>query len=164
MLSAAVFFGVALLAFAGALTLVFHRNPVVAVLGMAVAMVGLGVLYMLLAVPFLGLFLMIVYAGAVMVILLYVIMALGLQEEGPPVGTAQTVLTYAAAALFIAHLYRLTRETVPALFGPVESAFGTIQAFGHLLVSRYAVPFEVASLLLVGAMVGAIVLSRREWT
>ena len=66
MLSAAVFFGVALLAFAGALTLVFHRNPVVAVLGMAVAMVGLGVLYMLLAVPFLGLFLMIVYAGAVM--------------------------------------------------------------------------------------------------
>ncbi len=164
MLSAAVFFGVALLAFVGALTLVFHRNPVVAVLGMAVAMVGLGVLYMLLAVPFLGLFLMIVYAGAVMVILLYVIMALGLQEEGPPVGVPQTVLTYAAAALFIVHLYRLTLQAGPALFGPVESSFGTIQAFGHLLVSRYAVPFEVASLLLVGAMVGAIVLSRREWT
>lgn len=162
MLSAAVFFGVALLAFLGALGLVFHRNPVVAALGMAVAMVGLGVLYMLLGVPFLGLFLMIVYAGAVMVILLYVIMALGLEEQGPPVGTAQTLLTYAASALLLWHLYRLTREADLPSFGPVESSFGTIQAFGHLLVSRYAVPFEIASLLLVGAMVGAIVLSRRE--
>ncbi len=164
MLSAAVFFAIALVAFVGALVLVFHRNPMVAAVGMAVAMVGLGVLYMILHVPFLGLFLIIVYAGAVMVIVLYVIMALGLEEQGPPVGTAQTVLTFAAALLFIFHVYRLTRGAAPGPFPQVEPAFGSIQQFGHLLVSRYAVPFEVASVLLVGAMIGAIVLSRRNWT
>ena len=51
MLSAAVFFALALVAFVGALVLVFHRNPMVAAVGMAVAMVGLGVLYMILHVP-----------------------------------------------------------------------------------------------------------------
>jgi NADH:ubiquinone oxidoreductase subunit 6 (subunit J) len=48
--------------------------------------------------------------------------------------------------------------------GGTSYPFGTIQAFGSLLVSHYSVPFEVASLLLVGAMVGAVILSRRSWS
>ena len=45
----------------------------------------------------------------------------------------------------------------------VDQAFGSIQSFGLALVTRYAVPFELASVLLLGAMVGAIILSRRQW-
>ncbi len=87
MLAAILFFVLAFMGFTGALLLVFHKNPIVASLGMAVSTVTLGVLYIFLHVPFLGFFQMIVYAGAVMVIALYVIMALGREEIGAEVGT-----------------------------------------------------------------------------
>ncbi len=160
---AVVFFTVAFLAFLGALLLVFHKHPVVATLSMAVATLSAGVLYMLLHVPFLGLFQMIVYAGAIMVIALYIIMALGQEETGPEVGKVQTALTYVTSLLFLFQVYRVLMRSATGPLPEVEKAFGSIQSFGHLLVEKYAVPFEVASLLLLGAMVGAVILSRRSW-
>jgi NADH-quinone oxidoreductase subunit J len=133
-------------------------------LGMALAMVALGAVYVMLHVPFLGLFQMIVYAGAVMVIVLYVIMALGQEELGPRVGKVQTALTYAAMLLLLGQLFFATIRSGAGPFPPVGKSFGSIQSFGDLLISEYAVPFEIASLLLVGAMVGAVVLSRRKWS
>jgi len=158
------FYILAGLCFLLALSLVFHRNPMVAAVSMAGAMICLGVIYTLLHVPFLGVFQVIVYAGAVMVIVLYILMSVGQEELSPPPGTPQLVFTWGAALLLLWHL----RQTVvlPAGAGtsqPADEAYGTIQQFGELLVTRYAVPFEVASLLLVGAMVGAVVLSRRRW-
>ncbi len=164
MIAPVVFFVLAFLAFGGALALVFHRHPVVATLGMAVATLSVGALYILLHVPFLGLFQMIVYAGAVMVIVLYIIMALGQEERGPQVGMAQTVLTYLAALAFLWQVVRVLRSSEAGLMPQIQQAYGSIQAFGSLLVEKYAVPFEVASLLLLGAMVGAVILSRRNWT
>jgi NADH-quinone oxidoreductase subunit J len=159
-----VFAGAAFFALLGALLLVFHRHPVVATLSMAVAMVCLGVLYVLLRVPFLGLFQMIVYAGAVMVIVLYILMALGQEESGPPIGMPQTVTAYVAALLFLLQVYRVLLRSGAGGMPEVDQTFGTIQSFGTLLVEKYAVPFELASLLLLGAMVGAVILSRRQWT
>lgn len=161
---AVVFFTVAFLAFLGALSLVFHKHPVVATLSMAVATLSSGILYMMLHVPFLGLFQMIVYAGAVMVIALYIIMALGQEETGPPVGNVQTALTYVTSLLFLFQVYRVLMRSSTGPMPEVERAFGSIQSFGQLLVEKYAVPFEIASLLLLGAMVGAVILSRRSWT
>jgi len=164
MIASVLFFALAALAFAGALTLVFHRHPVVATLGMALATLSVGALYILLHVPFLGLFQVIVYAGAVMVIVLYIIMALGQEERGPAVGMAQTGVTLVAVGAFLFQMWRVLRSTQAGLMPDVERAFGSIQAFGSLLVEKYAVPFEVASLLLLGAMVGAVILSRRQWS
>lgn len=164
MLAAILFFALAFICFIGALLLVFHKNPIVASLGMAVSTVTIGVLYIFLHVPFLGYFQMIVYAGAVMVIALYVIMALGREEIGAEIGTGQVLLSYAAALLFIFYVYRLLRKSGFGAFFPVEKTFGTIQSFGDLLVTHYAVPFEIASVLLLGAMIGAIILSRRQWS
>jgi NADH-quinone oxidoreductase subunit J len=162
--AAITFFAVAFLAFLGALTLVFHRHPIIATLGMAVATVSIGVLYMMLHVPFLGLFQMIVYAGSVMVVALYIIMALGAEESGPAVGGIQAVLSFLGSLLLLLALYRvLLRSDI----GPMPAAavdFGSIQSFGMALVTKYAVPFELASLLLLGAMVGAVILSRRQWS
>lgn len=163
MLSTVVFLCLAFTAFLGALTLVYHSRPMVAAVGMAVATIAIGALYILLHVPFLGFFQMIVYAGAVMVIVVYIVMALGQTESGPAVGNVQTVLTFAAALLFILHVFLVLRRSGLGAFPPVDPSFGSITGFGDLLVSRYAVPFEIASLLLVGAMVGAVILSRREW-
>ena len=156
------FYIVATLVFLCALALVFHRNPMVSALSMAGAMIGVGALYVLLSIPFLGFFQVIIYAGAVMVIVLYIIMALGQEEEGPPVGIPQTALSYLAALLFLGQIIRIIRIAEAGPLLPVDATYGTIQAFGKLLVETYAVPFELASLLLVGAMVGAVVLSRRK--
>lgn len=163
MIPVVVFLCVAVAAIAGAFTLLFHRHPVVASLGMACATLSIGAAYVMLHVPFLGLFQAIIYAGAVMVIVLYVIMALGSEEPGPKVGKVQIVLACAAAALFFTQVFRAVLETGTSAFGTAPQAYGSIQAFGDLLVNTYSVPFEIASLLLVGAMVGAVVLSRRTW-
>lgn len=161
--AAIAFFFLAFLAFLGALALVFHRHPVVAILGMAVATISIGALYVMLHVPFLGLFQIIVYAGSVMVVALYIIMALGPEESGPAVGSIQTVLTFAGSLLLLLALYRVLLRADIGPMPEVGTAFGSIQAFGMALVTRYAVPFELASLLLLGAMVGAVILSRRQW-
>ena len=152
----------AALAFLCALTLAFHRNPMVAATAMAVTMICLGALYISLGVPFLGFFQIIVYAGAVMVIVLYVIMALGQEEAGPSVGTPQRLFTYAASGLFLYQVLTVGQGTQGALMHSPEEGFGDIRNFGGLLIEKYAVPFELASVLLVGAMVGAVVLSRRK--
>jgi NADH-quinone oxidoreductase subunit J len=162
--AAVFFYAVAFMAFMGALALVFHRHPIIATLGMAVATVSIGILYMMLHVPFLGLFQMIVYAGSVMVVALYIIMALGAEESGADIGSVQAVLAFAGAILLgvavVRVLFRSNIEPMP----PVALDFGSIQSFGLALVTKYAVPFELASLLLLGAMVGAVILSRRQWS
>lgn len=161
-LSIILFYIVASLAFLCALTVALHRNPMVCAVAMALGMVALGGLYISLGVPFLGFFQIIVYAGAVMVIVLYVIMALGQDESGPPVGTPQRLLTYLAVGLFLYQALAVFRAARAVLLVPPEEEFGSIRQFGGLLVEKYAVPFELASLLLVGAMVGTVVLSRRK--
>jgi len=150
-------------AFVGALMLVFHSRPMAAALGMVLSMTAFGVLYAMLHVPFLGLFQIIVYAGAVMVMVLFIIMSLDAKEEGPEVGGLQTFTAYVAGLGLIAFLMLTVRKSSLGVFPSVEKTFGSIKSFGHLLVGNYAVPFELASLLLVGAMVGAIVISRRRW-
>jgi len=161
--SAVVFFAVAFLAFLGALTLVFHRHPIIATLGMAVATVSVGLLYIMLHVPFLGLFQIIIYAGSVMVVALYIIMALGAEETGPVVGSPQAVLTFLGSLLLLMAIYRVLLRSDIGLMPEASADFGSIQSFGLALVTKYAVPFELASLLLLGAMVGAVILSRRQW-
>jgi NADH-quinone oxidoreductase subunit J len=161
-LAAYLFYAIASMAFLCVTLLVLHRNPMVSTVSMAGAMLCIGGLYMLLGVPFLGFFQIIVYAGAVMVIVLYVIMALGREEDGPLVGMPQTFCTYAASLLLFWQILRILRTAEPGPFFSPDDSYGQIGAFGKLLVEKYSVPFELASLLLVGAMVGAIVLSRRR--
>ncbi len=164
MLVKMVFFVIAFTAFAGALLLVFHAKRIVAALGMVLATLSIGVLFIGLHVPFLGFFEIIIYAGAVMVMVIYIVMAVGLREDGPEAGKVQAPLAYLSAFAFILYIYMVLRRSNVGAFPWVDKTFGSIASFGNLLVSRYAVPFELASLLLVGAMVGAIVLSRRHWT
>ncbi|MEJ2368218.1 MAG: NADH-quinone oxidoreductase subunit J [Acidobacteriota bacterium] len=158
-----VFYVAAFVAFAGALLLVFHRRPLVSALGMAATMLAMGAFYLLLHVPFLAFFQVIIYAGAVMVMALYIIMALGREEPGPDVTLRQSLGALLFAALFLFALVRLLRSAGSVEFRKALPDFGSIREFGNVLVSHYAVPFEIASLILLAAMVGAVVLSRRNW-
>jgi NADH-quinone oxidoreductase subunit J len=155
-----------LLTIASALVVVTHRNPVVAAVALAFNLISIAGFYILLGAQFIGLLQVIVYAGAIMVLILFVIMLLNLAEEvGPhPAGTFQRVLAPAVTAVFAVVLGRALWRDTPSAFPPPTEGFGTAAVLGRELFTRYYYPFEVISLLLVVAMVGAVLLAKRKLT
>ncbi len=158
------FWVVALLAIAGALVVVLHRNPVYSALGLVLTLFQVAVIFALLEAPLLALLQVIVYAGAIVVLFLFVIMLLALEPEkrlaAPfPVAVAGLVLAgllgFALAAASTVPLAGAGQGALPAGFGSPESLAASL--FGaHLL------PFELTSVLLLVAVVGAVVLARRR--
>jgi len=140
---------------------ILHRNPVVGALSLVASFFALAVMYVLLEAPFLAALQVIVYAGAIMVLFLFVIMLLNLQhrteEATRPI---QQVLGYAGSAAFgIGLVYYIAKYAVVSLpNGPFVADARTI---GMALFQAYIFPFEVVSILLLAAIVGALLLSGR---
>ena len=149
---------------ASALVVVRHRNPVVAAVALAFNLVGVAGLYLLLHAQFVGLLQVIVYAGAIMVLILFVIMLLNLLEEAEPhpAGTFQRWLAPIAAAAFAVTIGSAVWRSTPAGFPPAPDGFGTASSVGRELFTRFFSPFEAISLLLIVAMIGAVLLSKRR--
>jgi NADH:ubiquinone oxidoreductase subunit 6 (subunit J) len=105
-----------------------------------------------------------VYAGAIMVLIVFVIMLLNLREElkAHPAGTFQKWLAPLSAAAFAAILIRAIWASGPSSFGAKPEAYGYASTVGRSLFSTFFFPFEAISLLLVAAMVGAVVLAKRN--
>jgi NADH-quinone oxidoreductase subunit J len=158
-----VFIAVALVAVAAALVVLLHRNPVIGALFLVTNLLCVAVLYLLLNALFLAVIQVIVYAGAIMVLILFVIMLLNLRREaeGVRAGLMQMALASAAAAMFL----MLVARAVAGLHGAYAAlprGFGTVEYVGHLLFGDYFYPFEAISLVLLVAMAGAIVLAKRR--
>jgi NADH-quinone oxidoreductase subunit J len=158
----AIFFFFAAVAVIFALMVVLHRNPVVGALSLVASFFALAVMYVLLEAPFLAALQVIVYAGAIMVLFLFVIMLLNLQHEHEaskrPI---QQFLGYATSAAFVIGMiyYLVKYAAFPALPGtPFETDAHTI---GIRLFEAYVFPFEMVSILLLAAIVGALLLSGR---
>ena len=160
----AAFFILAVLVVASALVVIRHKNPVVAAVGLAFNLVAIAGFYMLLGAQFVGLLQIIVYAGAIMVLILFVIMLLNLREERlpHPVGTFQRWLAPLATLLFAGVIGRALWGSNPASFPPAPEGYGTAETLGRELFTRFYYPFEAISLLLIVAMVGAVVLSKKR--
>jgi len=161
-----VFLGLALIAVASAVSMLVSRNAVYSALFLVLNFVAVAVLYLLLNAAFIALVQVTVYAGAIMVLFLFVIMLLG--AERLETGRALRWQQPAAAVLGAALLAEMgwvffggagTGSVPAALLG---GAFGSPAAVGRLLFSDYLLPFEVTSILLLAAMVGAIVLARED--
>jgi NADH-quinone oxidoreductase subunit J len=126
----------------------------------------LSVLFYLLGAPFLAMVQLIVYAGATLVLILFVIMLLGLRSEprAPEAHPVQKglglLLCLNMLLFFLLGAGTLVRKTVPMTGGGARSG---VEDLGRLLFSRYLLPFEAVSLLLLAAAVGAFLLARREW-
>jgi NADH-quinone oxidoreductase subunit J len=105
----------------------------------------------------------IVYAGAIMVLILFVIMLLNLKEElrGHPTGKLQGLFGAVLGALLAMILIRAFLG-VRGGFPVREAGYGTVESLGRELYGRFFYPFEVVSLLLVAAMVGAVLLAKRK--
>ena len=162
-----LFLGFAGLLIATALMVVLHRNPVTSALFLVLAFVSLAGIYLLLHAEFLGMVQILVYAGAIMVLFLFVIMYLNLQhdvERGIQSAVRRGIGWALGALLLLAGGTLLSRGLALGPVAPPSAAppAGNAEAIGQALYTRYLFPFEVTSILLLVAMVGAIVIAKGQ--
>jgi NADH:ubiquinone oxidoreductase subunit 6 (subunit J) len=162
-----VFFLAAIGALGGAVGVVVLRNPFFSVLSLVAHLISLAVLFLLLRAEFLAAAQVVVYAGAVMVLYVFVVAYIGGVDE--PLGAERTSIARLgplfAAALVVEIAIAVIGSGLSALDsqGPdVPASFGTPAEIGRLLLERYLIAFEAASMLLLVAAVGAVVLARRR--
>jgi NADH-quinone oxidoreductase subunit J len=158
----AVFYLVGALALVSGLVAVSHKSPVVNVLSLVVTFFCVAVNYALLGAEFLAAAQILIYAGAILVLFLFVIMLLNAPSEEPdavprPFQRWAGILLAACAAVGGTLLVRSFRPTAAAT--PIP---GSAQAIGRLLVDPYLFAFELISVLLLVALVGALVLVKRK--
>jgi NADH-quinone oxidoreductase subunit J len=161
---AALFAGFSAVLLVSALMVVLHRSPVASALFLVVTLCSLAGIYILLHAEFIGMVQVIVYAGAIMVLFLFVIMYLNL---GHDLETGATILLrrmigWIAGALVVlqAALLFAGRWAMGPISQSIPPPGGNTQALGQALYSRYLYPFEITSLVLLVAIVGAIVISK----
>jgi len=162
-----LFFAVGLGALAGALGVVVIRNPFYSVLSLVVHLISLAVLFLLLRAEFLAAAQVVVYAGAVMVLYVFVVAYVGGSDSplGPEGGRLGRIGPLFAGALFLELSVAIIGSSLGALDtrGPdVAATFGSPGEIGRLLLTKFLLPFEIASFLLLIAAVGAVVLARKR--
>jgi NADH-quinone oxidoreductase subunit J len=147
--------------------MVVSRRPVHSVLALVVAFLGLAVTYVLLLSPFIAAIQVIVYAGAILVLFLFVLMLLNVGGESPdkngrPIQAFLSGLAIVAFAGLLLGIFRASGAHVPGWLGTPRADLGDPAALARLLFSDYLLHFEAVSILLLAALVGAFVLVRRE--
>jgi NADH-quinone oxidoreductase subunit J len=158
----------AVTAIASAAGLLISRNAVYAALYLVLNFACVAIFYLLLGAPFIALAQVTVYAGAIMVLFLFVIMLLGADKLPPgKVLPWQRPLAIVLAAVLLAEAGYLLfkRLSLSASLANPEAALNTtasLQELSKMLFSQYLLPFEVTSVLLLVAMIGAIVLTKKE--
>ena len=161
-----LFFVLAFIAIAAAIAMLQSKNPVYSALFLIVNFSIIAVFYLQLGAPFLSLAQIAVYGGAIMVLFLFVIMLLGgaSVHKIPSIKWQSPAAIFLGAVLLIEAAFFLFRglpgfaKAVPTILIP---AFGGPTEVGDILFDQYLLPFEITSILLLAAMTGAIVLTRR---
>lgn len=160
------FIFLALLAVGAALGMVTSRNTVNSALFLVLNMVSLAGLFLLLEAQFLAVIQVLVYAGAIMVLFLFVIMLLNLDEE-------ESLFTRIRARYFVAFLLAVAvltqilysvgslTDMLPQI-SPEMSRVGTVEGVGDVLFTTYLLPFEMTAILLTAAVVGALVIAQYQ--
>ncbi len=168
-LNVIVFYLAAGLAIAGAFLMVWQKNPVASALYMLLSIVSQAVLYLQLDALFVGAVLIIVYAGAIVTLFLFVIMLLNLRGEdlvNPSAGPKRYVKLIISGVVGAELVYLLVESTgIGTHLTKLDSAianFGDVKPVAELLYSKYLYGFEITSILLLVAIVGAVILARRE--
>jgi NADH-quinone oxidoreductase subunit J len=157
------FWVVAVLSVASALTVVLHRNPVYCALALVMALFQVALIFIALDAHLIALLQVIVYAGAIVVLFLFVIMLLSLEPDVPHPG--RYGIRGAAVALAVVlgiEVGAAALVSEPGSLLPPSPDFGSTRMIAERLFSAYLLPFELTSVLLLVAMVGAVVMARRR--
>lgn len=163
-----IFFVLAFGAVGTALLMITRRNPVISVLYLIVNFFFLAVLYLTLQAQFIAIIQILVYAGAIMVLFLFVIMLLNLGNE-VQLREKLTVKKIFALGLCLVMGALLAFPLVSEIIQPAQihairaKELGTVEAIGKILFTRMVFPFEVVSVLLLAAIVGAVVLAKKKF-
>ena len=162
------FYSLAIAAIVSAIAVITRRNPVHAALSLIVTLLSLAGFYLMLYAPFVAAVQIVLYAGGIMVLFLFVIMLVNLEQNirEYQFNKQWIVATIAALALggLLAFVYRTGRGVFPSAF--YQSYRGleadNTQQIGIWLYGNYMLPFEIASLLLLVAIVGAVVMAKKR--
>jgi NADH-quinone oxidoreductase subunit J len=146
---------------------VVQRSPLVSAIFLIANFFALAALYLLLRAQLLAVLQVVVYTGAIMVLVVFVIMLLNLGEE-PRVNTRVALRTWLTVVLGAGFLAEIVIAVFTGSAGhavtlsPAAESLGTVESMGGALFGKYLLPFEIASLILLVAMLGAVVLAKRK--
>lgn len=160
-----ILFGIlSLVAIISGICVIFSRNPVYSVLYLIVTFFCIAGHYILLNAQFLAAVHIIVYAGAIMVLFLFVIMMLNLNKETEPTKPAwiQISAVVTGGILMLVLVGSLKGAETLSMHQPQDSNIGLVSNLGKVLFTDFLVPFELSSVLFLAAMVGAVLLGKKQ--
>ncbi len=158
----------AILALGSAIVMITRRSPIVSAIYLILNFFSISGIYLMLRSQFVAIIQVLVYAGAIMVLFLFVIMLLNLSGEK----SLRETLTYKKLSAVILTLFLFSSLGITAFFAfkgkykvisPFAEQLGTIQSIGKELYTTYSFPFELVSFVLLAAIVGAIVLAQKKF-
>lgn len=159
------FIAFGILAISGAITMITVKEPMYATLGLLISILSVGGLFALLNASFLFMVQIIVYAGAVLTLFLFLLMFLNIKKEDLP-DEPKKYLLITLGAVFMIPINLLIFKALSDLpnikMELVDSDFGTIKALGMQLYTKWLLPFELISILLLVALIGVIVLVKQK--
>lgn len=159
-----LFYLLAALSIISALLVVFSRVPIYSVLWLVVCFFTIAGHYILLNAQFLAIVHIIVYAGAIMVLFLFVVMLLNLNKENEQhkVNKVKFAAVISGGILFLTLIAAMRSTSLGEYALPQTSNIGMVQQVGMKLFTDFVLPFEISSILFLSAMIGAVVLAKKD--
>jgi len=166
MVESIIFYVLATALLVSSMVLITRTNPIASALSLMIGFIALAGLYALMSASFVAVMQVLVYAGGIMVLIVFVIMILNLtNEELLPMKVDRfvtySVLLIAVAGVFLPLFFVLTAGVLPLGAEP-QSGFGSITEMSKLIFGKFIFPFEMLSLVLLTAIVGALVIAKRK--
>ena len=166
-----VFIVLASVAVLSGILMITRANPVSSALILILNFIALAGMYLTLQAQFVAIIQVLVYAGAIMVLVLFVIMLLNLEDEGPlrmqmsKRHYASLLFALLTLALIVQTIVWTGGETLAGMqeLSPMASTIGTVEHIGDVLFTSYVFPFILTSILLLSAMLGAVVLAKKRF-
>ena len=157
-----LFFLLSLICIASVIAMIISRNPAYSALYLILALAGTAGLFGLMQAPFIAVVQVIIYAGAIMVLFVFVVMMIDIREGLSPEKKRWIRIPAAVVGIILAaELFFALKSAFFPEPGLVEENIGHPSAMGEILFTEYLYPFEITSILIIGAMVGAIVLVKK---
>ena len=158
-----LFWILAAIALFSAVMVVISKNPIFSVLWLIITFFCISGHYILLNAQFLFIVNIIVYAGAIMVLFLYVLMLMDLRKDSEPQKNKWLkIIGAVSGGSLLLVLVAALKDTGKEVNGLGSGDIGLIENLGHVLFTDYVVPFEISSILFLSAMVGAVVIGKKE--
>lgn len=161
-----LFYLFAVVALISAMGVIVARNPVYSALSLVVTLISLAALYLLLQAEFLAVVQVLTYAGAILVLFVFIIMLLNLSEselfESSWGNVGKSLLTLVGVVAFVTLGFMVHYPKLNA--GANAAGFGEISTLGREIFTRYVIPFEIAGVLLTVALIGAVMLAKKHLT